>query len=76
MTIVFVGTAGKRPSSIAARRSVDHKMAAGGSYKDDRTSDCVDVFSVDSRGRKKPIKGSSIFVKDMTRNVGNTPFPA
>ena len=75
-TAFLVGTAGKRTSSIAAGISVEHKMAASESYKDDRTSDCVDVFSVDSRGRKKPIKGSSIFFKDVTRNLGNTPFPA
>ena len=76
VTIVFAGTAGKRTRNIAARISVEHKMAAGGSYKDDRSSGCVDVFSVDSQGRKKPINGSTIFLKDMTRNLGNTPFPA
>ena len=36
-------------------------MAASGSYKDDRTSDCVDVFSVDFRGRKKTYKGFKYF---------------
>ena len=51
-TIVFVGTAGKRTSSIVARISVEHKMH--GSYKDDRTSDLVDVFSVE-RGREKNV---------------------
>ena len=66
MTIVFVGTAKKRTSSIAARINVEHKMC--GSYKDNRTSDCVDVFSVE-RGRKKLIKVSSIFVKDMMGNL-------
>ena len=52
-TIVFVGTAGKRTSSIAARISVEHKMR--GSCKDDSTSDRVDVFSVE-RGRNKTYK--------------------
>ena len=66
MTTVFVGTAKKKTSSIAARISVEHKTR--GSYKDDRTSNYVDVFSVE-RGRKKRIKVSSIFVKDMTRNL-------
>ena len=66
MTIVFVGTAKKRTSSIAARISVEHKTR--GSYKEDRASNYVDVFSVE-RGRKKRIKVSSIFVKDMTRNL-------
>ena len=56
--------------------STKHKIATGVSYKDDRTSSCVDVFSVDSRGRKKPLKGSSIFLKGMTRKLGNTPFLA
>ena len=69
-TIVFVGTAGKRTISIADRISVEHKKR--GFYKDDRTSDLVDVFSVE-RGRIKRIKVSSIFLKDMTRNhVENT----
>ena len=53
-----------------------------GSYKDDRTSNHVDVFSIE-RGRKRTpgkerIKVSSIFVKDMTGKAGilwNTPFP-
>ena len=72
-TIVFVGTAGKRTSSIAACVSVEHKMR--GSYKDDRTSDRVDVFSLE-RGRKKRIKVSSIFLKDTTKNHAKTPFPA
>ena len=58
MTIVFVGTAGKRTSSIAARISVEYETR--GSYKDDRTSDRVDervgVFSPE-RGRKKTYKG-------------------
>ena len=81
MTIVFVGTAEKRTSSIAAWISVEHKTR--GSYKDDRTSDRVDVFSSE-RGRKRTlgkerIKVSSIFVKDMTGKAGilwKTPFPA
>ena len=50
----FFGTGGKRKSNIEARISVEHKMR--GSYKDDRTSDCVDVFSVE-KGRKKTYKG-------------------
>ena len=54
MTIVFVGTAGKRTGSVAARISVEHKTR--GYYKDYRTSDRVDehvdVFSLE-RGRKK-----------------------
>ena len=66
MTIVFLGTAEKRTSSIAARISVEHKMR--GSYKDDHTSDRVDIFSVE-RARKKRIKVLIIFVKDMTRNL-------
>ena len=37
-----------------ARISVEHKTR--GSYKDDRTSDRVDVFSVE-RGRKNTYKG-------------------
>ena len=53
-----------------AQISVEHKTSW--SYKDDRTSDRVDVFSVE-RGGKKPIKVSSIFLKDLTRNhVENT----
>ena len=40
-----------------------------GSYKDDRTSDRVDVFSVE-RGRKKPKRVSSIFLEEMTGNLG------
>ena len=52
------GTAGKRTSSIAAQISVEHKMR--GSYKDDRTSDRVDVFSVE-RGREKTYKGFEYF---------------
>ena len=57
-TIVFVGTAGKRTISIADRISVEHKKR--GFYKDDRTSDLVDVFSVE-RGRKKTHKGFEYF---------------
>ena len=56
--MVFVGTAGKRTSSIAVRISVEHKMRE--SYKDDRTSDRVVVFSVD-RGRRKTYKGFEYF---------------
>ena len=66
MTVVFVATAAKRTSSIAPRISAEHKTH--GSYKDDRTSDRVDVFSFE-RGRKKPIKVSSIFFEVMTRNL-------
>ena len=72
MCIVFVGTGDgllnrwKEDSSIAARISVEHKTR--GSYKDDRTSDRVNVFSLEGR-RKKRIKVSSIFLKDMTRNT-------
>ena len=73
MTIVFVGTAEKRTSSIAAWISVEHKTR--GSYKDDRTSDRVDVFFVEI-GRKKRIKVSSIFVKDMIGNLVEHPFSA
>ena len=58
MTIVFVGTAGKRTSSIAAHMSVEHNTR--GSYKDDRTGDHVDVFSLE-RGRKKTYKGFLYF---------------
>ena len=58
MTIVFVGTARKGTSSVAARINVEHKTR--GSYKDYRTSDRVDervdVFSLE-RGRKKTYKG-------------------
>ena len=70
-TIVFVGTDGKGKSSITTRISVEHKMR--GSYKDDRTSDRVDVFSVERERKRKRLKVSSIFLKDMTRNhVENT----
>ena len=46
--------------------SVEDKMR--GSYKDDRTSNHVDVFSIE-KGRKKRIKVSSIFVTGMTGNL-------
>ena len=59
MTIVFVGTAGKRTSSFAAHMSVEHNTR--GSYKDDRTGDHVDVFSLERGREKKPIKVSCIF---------------
>ena len=49
MTVVFLGTAEERTNSIAARISVEHKMR--GSYKDDHTSDRVDLFYVE-RARK------------------------
>ena len=62
----FFWTAEKSTSSIAARISVEHKTR--GSYKDDCTSDRVDVFFVE-RGRKKPYKGFEFFVKDMTGNL-------
>ena len=71
MTIAFVGTADKRTSSIAVQISVEH--LTHGSYKDDCTSDRVDVLSVE-RGRKKCIKVSSIFVKDMTGNLVEQTF--
>ena len=54
-----------------ARISVEHKMR--GSFKDDRTSDRVDVFFVEI-GRKKRIKVSSMFLKDMTRNLAQHSF--
>ena len=55
----------ERTSSIAAQVSVEHK--------DDGTSDRVDVFSVERGRKKKPIKVSSIFRKNMNRNhVENT----
>ena len=43
---------------MAARISVEHKMP--GSYKDDRTSNRVDVFPVE-RGRKKTYNGFEFF---------------
>ena len=48
-----------RASSIAARISVEHRTSR--SYKDDRTRDHVDVFSVESRGREKTYKGFKYF---------------
>ena len=58
----------------ARTSSVEHKTR--GSYKGDRRTGRVDervnVFSLE-KGRKKPIKVSSHFLKDMTRNdVENT----
>ena len=69
MTIVFVWTAGKRTSSIAARISVAHKTR--GSYKDDRTSDRVDVFSIE-RGRKRTYKGFQYFCQGHDRESCGT----
>ena len=58
-TIVFVWTARTRTSSIAARISVEHKMR--GFYKEDHTSDRVDLISVERGREKKPIKGFEYF---------------
>ena len=44
MTIVFVGTAEKRTSSLAARINVEHKMHGTGSYKDHHTSKSQPVY--------------------------------
>ena len=52
--------------SMTKNMSFFHKTR--GSYKDDRTSDRVNVFSVEGR-RKKRIKVSNIFLKDMSRNT-------
>ena len=58
----------------AARISVEHKMA--GPTKTTVQATVWTYFLLTPEERQKPIKGSSIFVKDMTRNLGNTPFPA
>ena len=73
MTIVFVWTAGKRTSSIAARLNVAHKTR--GSYKDDLTiaSDRVDVFSI-KRGRKRTYKGLQYFCQGHDRESGEHTF--
>ena len=62
MTIVFVGTAGKRTSSIALRISAEHKTH--GSYKDDRTSDRVDVFYFCWKRKEKTYKGFNYFFQE------------
>ena len=59
----FVWTAGKRTSSIA------HKTR--GSYKDDRTSNRVDVFSIE-RGRKRTYKGVQYFCQGHDRESCGT----
>ena len=74
MTVVFVGTAGKRTSSIAARISVEHKIA--GPTKTTVQATVWTYFLLTSEEGKKPIKGASISLKDMTRNPGSTLFPA
>ena len=76
MTVVFLGTAEKRTSSIAARISIEHKIR--GSYKDDHTSDRVDIFSVE-RARKKTYKGFDYFCQRHDQEscgTQYTPFPA
>ena len=42
-------------------RTETRQTQSGGSYIDDRTSDCVNVFSVDTRERKKTYKGFKYF---------------
>ena len=76
MTIVFVnvGTAGKRTSSIAARISIEHKMA--GPTKTNVQATVWTYILLTPEEGKKRVKGPSIFLKSMTRNLGNTPFPA